>query len=371
VRVVIDGLPLHTHPETEPDTVGPMVSSLLQSWTHPHGDDELHLIVDTLPSIDIPDWVTVHQVSSEHLGPISRLYARMIRVPRLCRSLKAHVRLGLQHTGKVAALAYPRRTVVYDLFDQPEADSAVAASLLEPEGRIVWSCFAHRLRVHLVDAVARADWVARRRPIQAAFLHPVPIPVAATIGTVTRPSADISLITRFRTSVHPRRSVRWIAAASASTLVISAAAAASVDLAVSHSIPVSTPHQIGTTGATHPVTVGSGGSGSGGFVPLPPPNASTTTPTNSTSTTVPSSTTAPSATSTSGSSATSAAPSPVTVPSLPLLTLPTLTLPTITTPSLPIPGLTCTTGPTQTTSPLQSIINLCTIAAGGLPLGTK
>jgi len=384
MRVVIDGLPLEASPHTihaagagaggdRPigASIGPMLDSLLHSWSHQHGDDELHLIVDahSRSRIDIPSWVTVHEVSSKRHGPFGRLYARLVRVPRLCRALKAHVLLGVRHTGKVAALAYPRRTVVYDVFDQPEADTAATASRHEPEGRMVWSRFAHRLRVHLVDAVARADWIARGTQLRPTFLRPV-TPSALTVNGAA--VVDTTVLTRLRTSMHPRRSVRWIAAASASTLAISAAAAASVDLAVSHSIPVSTPHQLGTTGgSTNPVTVGGGAANQRGTVPLPPP-ATSSTSTTSTSTTGPTSTTAPTfPPSSTPTSSTSAVPPAVTIPSLPTLTLPTLTLPTVTTPSLPIPGITCTTGSTQTTSPLQSIINLCTIGAGGLPLGSK
>ncbi len=361
VRVVIDGLALRADGDAgaDHDPLGPTVARLLQVWSHPHDDDEVHLVVGSMPPIAIPDWVTVHEVSPRRRGAFGRHYARLFRVPRLCRSLKAHVLLGLRHTGKLATLACPRRTVVYDVFEQHEAPSTVAtASLLEPDGRLAWLAFAGRLRLHLIDAVARADWAARRRPLHPAFLRP----------TGLTPAAAPSLITRLLQSVHPRRSVRWIVAASASTLAISAAAAASVDLAVSHSIPVSTPHQLTTPNASHSLTVGGNGSSSPGGVPLPAPTPSSTSTTSSASTTTATSSSTPAAaTSPSGPSSTSSSPAPVTVPSLPVLTLPTLTLPTI--PSLP--GITCATSPTQTTSPLQSIINLCNLGTGGLPLGSK
>jgi hypothetical protein len=341
MRVVIDGLPI-----SDDDNLGRIVSRLLQVWDPPHGSDELHLVLDADTQIVIPDWVVVHHVRSGHLGVAGRLYARGLGLRRLSRSLKAQVLLGLRPTKVITSVSCPRRTIGYDLWRQPGAEQFSGTALVEPEAGIAWSHFAHHLRLSMVDAIADRDWHARRFKIHPALLWPRP---GATNGA--------------RLALPPRRSLRWITAVSTSTLALSAAAAASVDLVASHSFPIVTPPHV--TPAPSPSHRGGAAGGSAaGTVPLPAPTASSST----TSTTFanPSAGIHAPVTSTTTPGLSKAA----TGLTIPGLTLPTATLPTIPTPSLPIPNISCSTNGTTTSSPL-SILSLCNLHVGGLPLGSR
>ncbi len=350
MRVVIDGLPIGND-----DNLGRIVSRLLQVWGQPRGADELHLVVGASPQIVIPDWVVVHQVRSEQRGPLGRLYARTVGLPRLCRSLKAQVLLGLRPTKGLTSISCPRRTVMYDLWGQPGSEQFTGTALVEPETGIAWSGFARRLRLSMVDAVADRDWHTRCFQMRPRLLWSRPAPVKA------RPEWALP-----RLSLPPRRSFRWIAGVSASTLVLSAAAAASVDLVASHNFPVDSPHHIVSPSGGTPNTVGGGTSAPSGNVPMPAATTSSTT-----------SSTAPTSPTTSSSSLLPATPTttvaaPKSGPelSIPGLTLPDVTLPSIPTPSLPLPTVTCSTNPTATTTPL-SFLTLCNLNVGSLTLGSK
>jgi hypothetical protein len=347
MRVVIDGLPI-----SDDDNLGRIVSRLLQVWSPPHATDELHLVVGADTQIVIPDWVVVHQLGAGHLGAFGRLYARAFGLRRLSRSLKAQVLLGLRPTKVITSVSCPRGTIGYNLWRQPGAEQFSGTALVEPEAGIAWSRFAHRLRLSMVDAIADRDWHARRFKIHPALLW-------------SRPSA--ANVARF--ALPPRRSLRWIAAVSTSTLALSAAAAASVDLVASHSFPIVTPPHVTPPANSHPGGVGGGASS--GDVPLPAPTTTSSTP-STTSTTPPTSvlgTKAPvTSTTSSGLGQTGSTPG-LGITGVPGLTLPVVTLPTIP-PSLPLPKISCTTSGT-TTSSAPSILSLCNLHVNGLPLGSK
>jgi hypothetical protein len=342
MRLVIDGLPI-----SDDDNLGRIVSRLLQVWDPPHGTDELHLVLDANTQIVVPDWVVVHEVRSGHLGAAGRLYARAFGLRRLSHSLKAQVLLGLRPTKVITSVSCPRGTIGYDLWRQPGAEQFSGTALVEPEAGIAWSRFAHRLRLSMVDAIANRDWHARRFKIHPALLWSRP---GATSGA--------------RLAVPPRRSLRWIAAVSTSTLALSAAAAASVDLVASHSFPIVTPpHVSPAPSPSHPG--GATGSAPAGTVPLPAPTASSSTTSTTFATSSPGIQAPVTSSTTPGLSKT---PTGVTIPSL---TLPTVTLPTIPTPSLPIPNISCATSGTTTSSSPLSLLSLCNLHVGGLPLGSR
>jgi hypothetical protein len=348
MRVVIDGLPIR-----EDENLGRVVARLLQVWSQPHGvDDEVHLVIGHEARLVIPDWVVVHHVKAGRRGTVGRLYARAFGLRHLCRSLRAQVLLGLRPSQMLAAFSCPRGTVGYNLWHQPGAEQFSGTALTPPQSGIAWSRFAHRLRLSMVDALADTDWHARRFKIHEALLWPRP----ALAGGLT----PFRRVSPHRLVLPSRRSARWIAAASASTLALSAAAAASVNLVTSHNIPVTTPHHnVSVTIPPHSATTGGGPSStSPGTVHLPGTSSSTTPPT--TAATQPAPTT-------SSSTATSAPATTTPASSVPGLSLPGVTLPTLTAPSLPLPKIDCATGATTTSAP-RSLLQLCSITVGGLQL---
>lgn len=365
MRVVIDGLPMR-----DDDNLNRVVSRLLQVWSQPAGGrDELHLVVGATPQVVIPDWVVVHRVKSDRCGAIGRRYARTVGVPRLCRSLKAHVLLGLGPTRRSTLLCCPRGTVLYDLWHQPGSEQFSGTALIELQSGIAWGRFARRLRLSMVDALAKRDWQVRRfrmRPLQL-WSSPVVARAAISSGAFDTPAHAPPPRTLRPRSPSSRRSVRWIAAFSTSTLALSAAAAASVSLVASHNFPVSTPtHHATTPGVSHPATIGGGGSStSPGFVPLP---ATTTTTSSTTSPT--GSTLAPTSTAAATPPTIAGTSNPLPGVSIPGLTLPTVTPPATTAPSIPLPKFSCPTGSTTTTSTL-SLLNLCDLNVGGFSQGAK
>ncbi|HEY1828294.1 MAG TPA: hypothetical protein VGF87_09745 [Acidimicrobiales bacterium] len=346
MRVVIDGLSLNE----DRDEIAAL-ESLLAAWPQT-GGDELHVVVAEERALRVPSEVTVHRVRRGG-RPLYRRLARAIALPRLCRSLRAHAVLDARPAIRVVPLPCPRLSLVG--VTTGVGSGAVVAGVVP--GSPTWAQSARRLHVAVVDRVATASWRMRRFALHPSFF------VAAPDAVRSRTVVPFGEPRSFRTNGTPGRSVRWIVAASVSTLALSAAAAASMDLVTSHSPAVTTPQHLNS--GTAPINVTQTPSI---LLPSGAPTISSTTPVTS----APATTAVTPTTTSTTAPATSSAPA-VTTPtspglSVPSLPLPTLTLPTITIPSLPLPTISCSSTTTSTSS--LSILHLCSVTAPSLPLGS-
>jgi glycosyltransferase involved in cell wall biosynthesis len=109
MRVVIDGLPIRG------DSLGIVVEHFLEGWERVDSGDEVHLVVGPDHQMQIPDWVVVHRVKFGRLASLSRLVSQSVRIPRLCRKLRADILLGVLPTTSVMPLPCPRAIIAYDL----------------------------------------------------------------------------------------------------------------------------------------------------------------------------------------------------------------------------------------------------------------
>jgi hypothetical protein len=340
MRIVIDALEID-----DDTTIGRLVDHLLPAWQQNSPHDELHVVVGARTNVRHLDSLVVHHFDSADRSILRRAYAKAIGVPLLCRSLRADALLGVRSNRSLVPLPCPRIDLV---------DPMVAARA----DRFTWWQAAQRLRVAVVDAVARSSWRVRRLQINPSPFTAVELRGASLVVPLrpATPTAPVPATTDGR-SPHARR-VRWVGAVSASTLALSAAAAASVNLAtgqrptppaVHHATArprtdavTSTGRSAPKIGATHtsatPSTTGPWAS------PLTAPASHTTTPGTLSPTTTP--TTAP-------LTPTATDPS---------IALPTLTLPILTLPTLSLPSLSCA----PATSVL-SILHACAVTIGGQP----
>lgn len=109
MRVVIDGLPITGM------SLAIVVEHLLEGWEQLGLGDELHLMIGPNAPIRIPDFVQVHRVELGARPFVSRLRAQSLRVPKLCREVRADVMLGVLPTTTVTPLPCPRAIIAYDL----------------------------------------------------------------------------------------------------------------------------------------------------------------------------------------------------------------------------------------------------------------
>ena len=96
MRVVIDGLPIRGD-----NSLTIVAEHLLSGWQQLGRDDELHLVIRAGAPLSVPDRVTVHKVKFGRVPFVSRLRAQSFALPRLCRSLRADMLLGVLPTTAV------------------------------------------------------------------------------------------------------------------------------------------------------------------------------------------------------------------------------------------------------------------------------
>ncbi len=96
-----------------------MVSEqLLSGWQRISAVDQLHLLVRSDQSISVPDDVIVHRVQFTRGELGSRLSAQSWELPRLCRSVRPDVLLGLLPTTALTPLPCRRVVIAWDFRDR-------------------------------------------------------------------------------------------------------------------------------------------------------------------------------------------------------------------------------------------------------------
>ncbi|HEX4434821.1 MAG TPA: glycosyltransferase family 1 protein [Acidimicrobiales bacterium] len=103
MRVVVNAVPARG------TSLGVVTENLLRGWVGLGLDDELHLVLREGVELDVIDDVQVHRVDG------SRLAAMELRVPALCRQLRADVFVGLTPATTMAPLPCPRAIIALDL----------------------------------------------------------------------------------------------------------------------------------------------------------------------------------------------------------------------------------------------------------------
>ncbi|HEY1829969.1 MAG TPA: hypothetical protein VGG38_06985 [Acidimicrobiales bacterium] len=425
MRVVIDGRFIR-----DDDTAAGLVHNVLQAWRNEARFEQIHLVLEPGTDLDVPDSVHIHslRIPTSAFGRLARR-RRLTRLCRRMRgevlltiaSSEDTARHRFPHIVLVHALPVARNVKGFRAVDatvclsdrikqellaySPElinrpcwVIAPPAAASLEPMATrtlavneshqagissqltliddalalqlghelYAWHEVAGRLRLALVDTVARASW--RARQFKLPDLVPVATPVVVPQSTGFRIAPTRAAVGRRHASI----SSRAVVVGALGALALSAVSAASVVIATappanvpSHHV-VSTPTATGAT-ATNPTTQ----------------VRSSTTPTTSSAPAA----TAPTATSSasSASSTTTTTMLPVIVlpksaslPSvapkslLPIPSLPTVTVPSISVPTLPLPISLClgSTTTTSTSQPGLSLPSLCNLSLTGL-LGLK
>ena len=100
VRVVINAVPAGG------TSLGVVTENLVKNWDPA---DDLHVVLRAGVELDLPEGVTAHTFGG------SRLATMDVRVPSLCRHLRAEAMLGMSPATTMAPLPCPRGVIVYDL----------------------------------------------------------------------------------------------------------------------------------------------------------------------------------------------------------------------------------------------------------------
>jgi glycosyltransferase involved in cell wall biosynthesis len=108
MRVVVDAVPARD------SSLGVVTENLLRGWSE-LGTDELHLVVGSDASFDLPASVTVHRAPAGSGGMAGRLRAQNLMVPALCRRLGADGMLGVIPATTLTALPCRRAVLLLDL----------------------------------------------------------------------------------------------------------------------------------------------------------------------------------------------------------------------------------------------------------------
>jgi glycosyltransferase involved in cell wall biosynthesis len=145
VRVVVNAVP------AAGTSLGVVTENLVTSWDR---DDDLHVVLRSGVELDLPDHVTVHTLAG------SRLLAMDVRVPSLCRKIRADAMLGMTPATTMAPLPCPRGILVHDLRHELRPDQFTARIRLRrwasyPIGyrqADVIVCNSHRTRDDLLAA---------------------------------------------------------------------------------------------------------------------------------------------------------------------------------------------------------------------------
>ncbi len=113
MRVVIDGLAIRGQ-----NSLSIVSEQLLSGWQRMSDTDQLHLLVRSDHCISVPGEVIVHGVQFTRGDLVSRLSAQSWELPRLCRSVRPDVLLGLLPTTALTPLPCPRVVIAWDFHDR-------------------------------------------------------------------------------------------------------------------------------------------------------------------------------------------------------------------------------------------------------------
>lgn len=109
LRVVVDAIPARGM------SLGIVIEHLLEGWEQLEVDDQVHLVVGSDAGFEIPDWVTTHTVEfGSSLRMAKRLWAQSVTVPRVIRSTRADVLLGVIPATTVTATGCPKAVIAFD-----------------------------------------------------------------------------------------------------------------------------------------------------------------------------------------------------------------------------------------------------------------
>jgi glycosyltransferase involved in cell wall biosynthesis len=135
VRVVVNAVPARG------TSLGIVTENLLRGWVSLGLDDELHLVVRSDVPFDVPDAVRVHPVGGSRFGAMD------IRVPALCRHVKADAFLGVTPATTMAPLPCPRAIIALDLRHEARPQQFSA-------GRRLLRRVSYGIGYHQADAIA-------------------------------------------------------------------------------------------------------------------------------------------------------------------------------------------------------------------------
>jgi glycosyltransferase involved in cell wall biosynthesis len=158
VRIVVNAVPVRG------TSLGVVTENLLKGWAQLDADDDIHVVLRPDVDLDLPESrsLTVHPTGG------SRFAAMDLRVPSLCRALRADAMLGVTPATTVAPLPCPRTIIALDLRHErrPEQFSTKARFLRVTSYAMGYHqadaivCISHRTRDDLVDA---HPYLRRRR----------------------------------------------------------------------------------------------------------------------------------------------------------------------------------------------------------------
>ena len=109
MRVVIDGVSLRGD---NSNTI--VMEQMLGAWSQLGLGDDIHLVLREGADIASGAGITVHRVRLGPVGVAGRLWAQTITIPRVCRSLRADVMLGVLPATSVSTLPCPRAVLAWD-----------------------------------------------------------------------------------------------------------------------------------------------------------------------------------------------------------------------------------------------------------------
>ncbi len=149
-------------------SLGVVTENLLGGWDSLGTEDDLHLVLHAGVRLHVPDSVTVHAVG----GP--RAVGMELRVPSLCRRLRADVMLGVTPATTFSPLPCPRAAIAHDLRyrHRPEQFPPKIRSRRRASYAVGYHqadaivCVSHRTRDDLLEA---HDYL-RTRPVTVAQL---------------------------------------------------------------------------------------------------------------------------------------------------------------------------------------------------------
>ena len=200
MRVVIDGLAIRGQ-----NSLSIVSEQLLSGWQRISAADQLHLLVRSDQSISVPDDVIVHRVEFTRGELGSRLSAQSWELPRLCRSVRPDVLLGLLPTTALTPLPCRRVVIAWDFRDR----HAAAIRPKDPDqtqGELCRRVPADgRRRVYLGADQAAMHWPFIRISRRCLSMSPTSGRIMSTRGRVhqrpTTPTPSLSAISPTRTSI--------------------------------------------------------------------------------------------------------------------------------------------------------------------------
>jgi glycosyltransferase involved in cell wall biosynthesis len=158
VRILVNAVPVRG------TSLGIVTENLLKGWAQLDRDDDIHVVVRPNVDLELPPGAGI----TLHPTPSSRLVAMDVRVPSLCRRLRADAMLGVTPATTMAPLPCPRTIIALDLRHEhrPEQFAAKARLLRLASYAVGYHqadaivCISHRTRD---DLIAAHPYLQRRR----------------------------------------------------------------------------------------------------------------------------------------------------------------------------------------------------------------